>query len=219
MAIGLGKMFGFHFLKNFNYPYVSKSITEFWRRWHISLGTWFRDYVYFPLGGSRVSKKRLVLNLFIVWSLTGIWHGANWTFLIWGIMYFLLLTFEKLTKWSQNKNKLSHIYTMFFIIIGWVIFKSNSVSKAWNYILVMLGITKNNFIDDRCYFYFSNYYIFFILGIFFSFPLQKYASKVLKHFPEILNNILCLIGYIIIFFVSLSYIIKGAYSPFIYFNF
>ncbi len=136
MAIGLGKMFGFDFLENFDYPYISKSITEFWRRWHMSLGTWFRDYVYFPLGGSRVkSKARLVFNLFVVWSLTGIWHGANWTFLCWGLMYFVLLVIEKLTGWEKKYPDkmivLRRIYTLFFVLMGWVLFRADSITDAW----------------------------------------------------------------------------------------
>ena len=128
MAIGLGRMFGFHFEKNFNYPYIAKSVSEFWRRWHISLQTWFRDYVYFPLGGSRVSRVRLVLNLFVVWALTGIWHGANWTFLAWGLMYFVLLTFEKFTGLEKKSGWWGHIYTLLFVVIGWVIFRSSTIS-------------------------------------------------------------------------------------------
>lgn len=131
MAIGMGRMFGFHFLENFNYPYISKSISEFWRRWHVSLGTWFRDYVYFPLGGSRVAtKRRLVLNLFVVWFLTGIWHGANWTFMLWGVMYFVLITAEKLTNFPSKIKGLGHIYTLFFVLIGWVIFRADSLAAA-----------------------------------------------------------------------------------------
>lgn len=113
MAIGLGRMFGFHFLENFNFPYVSKSITEFWRRWHITLSTWFRDYVYIPLGGNRVSKGRHIWNIFVVWFLTGVWHGANWTFICWGLLYFVLLMFEKLTGFHKKNGWYMHIYTMF----------------------------------------------------------------------------------------------------------
>ena len=135
MAIGLGLMFGFKFLENFNYPYISKSISEFWRRWHISLGTWFRDYVYFPLGGSRVSsKKRLVFNLFVVWSLTGLWHGANWTFIVWGLMYFVLITLEKLTKFDRKLGWFGHVYTMLFVILGWVLFRADNISYGIGYI-------------------------------------------------------------------------------------
>jgi len=153
MAIGLGKMFGFHFPENFNYPYISTSISEFWRRWHISLGSWFRDYVYFPLGGSKVGKKRLIFNLFVVWMLTGIWHGANWTFFIWGFMYFVLICAEKLTNFDKIKKNLilksfSYVYTMLFVIIGWVIFRADSLYVAIEFIKTMFGATSvNNYTD------------------------------------------------------------------------
>jgi alginate O-acetyltransferase complex protein AlgI len=140
MAIGLGRMFGFHFLENFNYPYVSRSITEFWRRWHISLSTWFRDYVYFPMGGSRVdSRWRLAFNLLVVWMLTGIWHGANWTFVAWGAMYFALLTLEKLTGWVKWLGRFGWFYATFFVLVGWVVFRSESLGAAGEYLKTMLG--------------------------------------------------------------------------------
>lgn len=134
MAIGLGMMFGFHFPENFNYPYISRSATEFWRRWHMTLGNWFRDYVYIPLGGNRVPKSRWVLNLFIVWALTGIWHGANWTFLTWGLFYFVLLLVERLTGFAEKLSVLSHLYALAAIMIGWVIFRSPDLAFAANYI-------------------------------------------------------------------------------------
>lgn len=133
MAIGLGKMFGFHFLENFNYPYIAKTITDFWRRWHISLSSWFRDYVYIPLGGNRVNTSRLFINLFIVWFLTGLWHGANWTFIIWGLLYFILLCMEKSIHIEKHTNILTHVYTLLFVIIGWVIFRSDSIENAYIY--------------------------------------------------------------------------------------
>lgn len=122
MAIGLGRMFGFHFMENFNYPYISRSATEFWRRWHISLGTWFRDYVYIPLGGNRVTRRRWGYNLFVVWALTGIWHGANWTFLCWGLWYFVLLLVEKLTGFPEKLGPLAHVYALLAIVLGWTVF-------------------------------------------------------------------------------------------------
>lgn len=222
MAIGLAKMFGFELEENFNFPYISKTITEFWRRWHISLGTWFRDYVYIPLGGSRVGKKRLILNLFIVWSLTGLWHGANWTFIAWGIFYFVLLTIEKLTKIDkkQTKNKLliicQHIYTMFFVMIGWVLFRSDNLGYAIQYIKSLFGFMGNTFINSEAILYLREYGIYMLLGILFSIPLgkvlQKYRDK--KGFKVIYG-----VATILIFYVCLSYIIKGTYNPFIYFNF
>ncbi len=147
-------MFGFHFLENFNYPYISSSVTEFWRRWHISLSSWFRDYVYIPLGGNRVAKRRQVLNLFIVWILTGIWHGANWTFLVWGLMYFIVLLIERtmntiVKKPSKILKPLSHIYTMFIVVVGWVIFRSDSITKAVEYISEMLYHLDSRKRDDE----------------------------------------------------------------------
>ena len=222
MAIGLAKMFGFELEENFNFPYISKTITEFWRRWHISLGTWFRDYVYIPLGGSRVGKKRLILNLFIVWSLTGLWHGANWTFIAWGIFYFVLLTIEKLTKIDkkQTKNKLliicQHIYTVFFVMIGWVLFRSDNLGYAIQYIKSLFGFMGNAFINSEAILYLKEYGIYMLLGILFSIPLGKVLPKYRdnKGFKIIYG-----VATILIFYVCLSYIIKGTYNPFIYFNF
>lgn len=218
MAIGLGKMFGFTFLENFDYPYISKSVSEFWRRWHISLGTWFRDYVYFPLGGSRVKKPRLVLNLFVVWILTGVWHGANWTFILWGLLYFIILTVEKLTGFTSKLKFSGHIYTMFFVIIGWVLFRSESVSAAAQYLGNMFGIGNTAFSDNLALLYLSNYKFFFIAGIVCCFPVVPFIKKkfnTVKPLPRVLYSILIFF----LFFVSVTYIIKGSYNPFIYFNF
>lgn len=221
MAIGLGKMFGFSFLENFNYPYISKSISEFWRRWHISLGSWFRDYVYFPLGGSRVdTKKKLLFNLFVVWFLTGIWHGANWTFIIWGIMYFVLISIEKLIGFEKKFNKLSfikHIYTMFFVILGWVIFRSSNITEAFSYMGKMFGVRASGIFDAYFYLNIVENLIFIIVATIFSAPIYKIINKKVKE-----NKLIALIyvmGMIILFIVAISYILKGAYNPFIYLNF
>ncbi|EDS71939.1 MBOAT family protein [Anaerofustis stercorihominis DSM 17244] len=205
MAIGLGKMFGFHFLENFNYPYISKSATEFWRRWHISLSSWFRDYVYIPLGGSRVNKYRHILNLFIVWLLTGIWHGANWTFIIWGLMYFILLIIEKFTSFDidcKNKkhNWIKHIYTMFFVIIGWVIFRSENVYVALNYIKSMFGIGNIILFNDVFLSYIRQFFIYFVVGIIASSPILKIAKRKLK------NNIITNIIYILFILIILLFV-------------
>ena len=167
MAIGLGRMFGFHFLENFNYPYIASSITDFWRRWHISLSSWFRDYVYFPLGGSRVdSKSRHIFNLFVVWLLTGIWHGANWTFIVWGLFYFVLLVIEKQTGLDKKKVWWGHIYTMFFVILAWVLFRSTNITSAYEYIKVMF--VPNGTSADTFWLYWSNYRFYLILGLILS---------------------------------------------------
>lgn len=221
MAIGLGKMFGFSFLENFNYPYISKSISEFWRRWHISLGSWFRDYVYFPLGGSRVdTKKRLLFNLFVVWFLTGIWHGANWTFIIWGIMYFVLISIEKLIGFEKKFNKLSfikHIYTMFFVILGWVIFRSSNITEAFSYMGKMFGVRASGIFDAYFYLNIVENLIFIIVATIFSTPIYKIINKKVKENKFIAP--IYVIGMLILFIVAISYILKGAYNPFIYFNF
>lgn len=221
MAIGLGKMFGFDFLENFDYPYISKSVSEFWRRWHMSLGTWFRDYVYFPLGGSRVkSKARLVFNLFVVWTLTGIWHGANWTFLCWGLMYFVLLTLEKLIGWEKKyPNKmitLRRIYTLFFVLMGWVLFRADSITDAWAYICTMFG--NGELINNSTICYAMNYFVYFIIAILVSTPIFKNFSLKIKGTNPV-AYVVSSVGLLVLLIVSVSYIVKGAYNPFIYFNF
>lgn len=229
MAIGLGKMFGFEFLENFNYPYISKTITEFWRRWHISLGSWFRDYVYFPLGGSRVKKKsRLVFNLFVVWFLTGIWHGAAWQFIAWGMLYFIILTFEKLVNLPKKLNNrvlssLYQVFTLLFIIVGWVLFGEYSLKNALKHLLDMFGLRGNAIIDTNTIYYLNEYYVLLIAGIILSTPILKHILDKIK--PKLNNMVLGVfeVGssfvYMIILFISISYLAIGAHNPFIYFNF
>ena len=220
MAIGLGRMFGFHFLENFRYPYISTSITEFWRRWHISLGTWFRDYLYFPLGGSRVEKKsRLVFNLFMVWLMTGIWHGANWTFIVWGLMYFVLLVIEKQTGLhkSEKFKPLRYIYTIFFVIIGWVIFRASSIENAVEYIGSMFGFSGIS-ADNSALFYLKENVFGFVLALLASTPVfRKLYEKYLSESKG--GQVFVAVSLIIIFLLSVIYIVKGTYNPFIYFNF
>ncbi|MBQ8576186.1 MAG: MBOAT family protein [Clostridia bacterium] len=218
MAIGLGKMFGFHFLENFDYPYISKSITEFWRRWHISLGTWFRDYVYFPLGGSRVKKSRHILNLFVVWFLTGVWHGANWTFIVWGLLYFVLLTFEKLTNFPQKIKFFSHIYTMLFVIIGWVLFRAESISEALTYLKTMFGFSGAEVFDDKALFFLDNYKFYLVAGLLASFPIIPKLKEKIK-VNETVYSVVATVAVLVMFIISLTFTIKGSYNPFIYFNF
>jgi len=220
MAIGLGKMFGFHFLENFNYPYISTSITEFWRRWHISLGSWFRDYVYFPMGGSRVKKRRLVFNLFIVWMLTGVWHGANWTFVLWGFMYFFLLVTEKLTGFYKTEKKilkpLLWIYTFIFVVFGWVLFRSNSISDAIHYFSVMFG-KGTLLIDDIFMRDLNQIIIYIVIGVLFSFPVTGFFKKKFKQ--GIVKDIVFVIIVIGLFILSVASVVSSSYNPFIYFNF
>lgn len=226
MGIGLGKMFGFHFDENFDYPYISRSISEFWRRWHISLGTWFKDYVYIPLGGSRVkTKSRLVFNLFVVWFLTGVWHGANWTFIVWGLYYFVLITAEKLSKFEHRFKKLSFLkwlYTIFVVLIGWVLFRSNNISSALIYVKAMFGLNGNKLTDVFIPTTFDGMLVFFIAAAIFSLPIAKYINSFVqkkKLENKLVYNIIYMSMYIAIYILSLSYIVKGTYNPFIYFNF
>ena len=229
MAIGLGEMFGFHFLENFNYPYISKTVSEFWRRWHISLGTWFRDYVYFPLGGSRVtSKLRLVFNLSVVWLATGIWHGANWTFLLWGILHGVIIIIEKLFALPQKleKQKIwSGIYqavTLLVVIFGWVLFRAESLSRAAEYICTMLFVNGSPFIDNSAVFYFREYAVLFVVGLLCAVPIFPKLEKwcfAQSSGIKCLYDYSCAIVQILLFVVSVSFLVMNAHNPFIYFNF
>lgn len=229
MAIGLGEMFGFHFLENFNYPYISKTVTEFWRRWHISLGTWFRDYLYFPLGGSRVeSKLRLVFNLAVVWFATGIWHGANWTFLLWGILHGAVIIAEKLIgipKKAEEKKVFAVIYriiTLLVVVFGWVLFRAESVGDGFGYIAAMLGFGGNGAADTQFFFQLREYAVILAAGILFAMP----AAKLLKERLSAKNEKLAVVcDYVdcgvqlVLFVVSVSFLVMNAHNPFIYFNF
>lgn len=225
MAIGLGQMFGFKFLENFNFPYVSKSIGEFWRRWHISLGTWFKDYVYFPLGGSRVKNKdRIIINLLVVWFLTGVWHGAEWTFIIWGLLNFVFIALEKIISFENLNIKpvFKHIYALFLINLGWVIFRSTDLVAAGNYISSMFGFKDLGFTSDYTLMFIKENFVFFIAAIIFSMPVTKRANlflaegknKFVKTF-----NIAYPFVMMALFMICVCYLVKGTYNPFIYFNF
>ncbi len=228
MAIGLGKMFGFHFLENFNYPYISSSVSEFWRRWHISLGQWFRDYVYFPLGGSRVKTKgRLVFNLFVVWFLTGVWHGASWNFIVWGLMYFVLITFEKLTGcprcFATDWQLLCYrFFTILCIILGWVFFRASNLQTAVNYCLSMFGLCSNSFFDSNVVAAWVQYKFFFLLSLLCSAPVLPYLRNVISKHSNKLDAFIEIVSvpvYLFILIWSVSYIMVGSHNPFIYFNF
>jgi alginate O-acetyltransferase complex protein AlgI len=228
MAIGLGRMFGFRFLENFNYPYMAYSISDFWRRWHISLGEWFRDYVYFPLGGSRVVKKsRLVLNLFVVWGLTGIWHGAQWSFIFWGGWYFLLIAFEKCTGYpTKIKNAVGkafyRVFTLFCVLLGWVLFRAPGARAAYRYGLSMLNLSGNSFFCVNTIASFREYWLFFLMSILCSTPLfERFRVRFISS-PQPINWIIntAVTGfYLFIFFWSVSFIVLGTHNPFLYFNF
>ena len=214
-------MFGFHFLENFDYPYISRSITEFWRRWHMSLGTWFRDYVYIPLGGSRCGKLRNIINLFVVWLLTGIWHGANFTFIVWGLMYFVLLVIEKQTELHKKSGKVLNVflwlYAMFFVVIGWVIFRAESINDAFIYLKTMFGINGNAFSDGLFAGWFKQNLIVLLVGIVASSPIFKLISEKTKNSSAM--GYVKAIGLIILFVLSVASLVSSSYNPFIYFNF
>ena len=205
MAIGLGLMFGFHFEENFNYPYTASSVTDFWHRWHISLSTWFRDYVYIPLGGSRVTHSRWLMNLFTVWLLTGIWHGANWTFILWGLFYFVLLVVER-----EMKIKLGHVLTLLMVIISWVIFRSSTVSGGVSFIASMFGLSSNSLYDGGFIMYLKGSWPVIAFGVTGAFPMMRNFFERHKLIEALW---LCLV-----FVISSLEIIGSSYNPFIYFN-
>lgn len=217
MAIGLGRIFGFHFMENFDYPYVSKSITEFWRRWHISLSSWFRDYVYIPLGGNRRGKWIQIRNLLIVWGLTGLWHGANWTFILWGLLQFLVLFAEKVTGYARRENGFGRLYVIPVILIGWSLFRAESLRGAWSYLSAMFG--GSGIVADRmAAAYAGNFLIWLLLGLWFCIP-HKRVRKMAENLPEKIRIPTAELLYAVVFVVSFAYIIRASYSPFIYFNF
>lgn len=223
MAIGLGHMFGFRFLENFNYPYLSKSITEFWRRWHISLGTWFREYVYIPLGGNRKGTARLICNTMIVWLLTGIWHGADWNFLIWGLYYGILLLIEKLflKKYLERlPGWLRHVYCMFFVMLGWFIFVFDQ--SGFGYLKAMFTGAGAGLFNRETIYLFYNYGVLLIALILGSTMLPgKLAGKLLERLEE--HDWVCIllrgIFYVAIFLLSVAYLVDASYNPFLYFRF
>lgn len=226
MAIGLGRMFGFHFNENFNLPYTAKSVSDFWRRWHISLSTWFRDYVYFPMGGSRVnSKLKLGRNLLIVWLLTGIWHGANWTFIVWGLYFGVILIIEKFTgldKWMEKSKVIGHLYTLLLVIISWVLFRAANIGEAINFIKAMFGMGNGILVGDLASFYISESVMLLVIGVIASMPVAKWMKKLYVQENQIIqqcNRVLAMSVLGILFFVAVAYLVKGTYNPFIYFNF
>lgn len=220
MAIGLGKMLGFDFPENFNYPYIATSITDFWRRWHISLSSWFRDYIYIPLGGNRVSKLKWIRNIIIVWMLTGLWHGAEWNFVIWGLYFGVLLIIEKvfLLKWLQKIPKvISRIYTLFIVMISFIIFNGEGISTILENIGGLFKFVSIPLITNESMYYLKSYIIVIILGIIGATPICKniLTNEKLKKNVNILEPIYLLL----IFIICTSYIVDGSFNPFLYFRF
>ena len=220
MAIGLGKMFGFEFLKNFDYPYISQSITEFWRRWHISLGSWFREYVYIPLGGNRVPVIKHLRNLLIVWFLTGLWHGAAWNFVAWGLYYGLILILEKYFL-SRVLERLPavfrHIYSLVLVLIGWVFFFSPTLGGAVDYIQLMFGVGANGLVDSEGLYLLTTNLLLLILLVIGSTPIVHRAyERVMAGRGKILAN--CVV-YAAMFLLCIAYLVTETYNPFLYFRF
>lgn len=225
MAIGLGKMLGFEFLENFNYPYISKSVSEFWRRWHISLGSWFRDYIYIPLGGNRVSNIKTYRNLTIVWLITGIWHGASWNFVAWGLYFGIFIMLER--AFLQNiLNKIpkvfSHIYLLIVVIFGWVLFSKPDLKSAIDYMKIMIGVGEYPFINGYTTFYLSQYWLSLTMAIILSTPIIKRTKQLIKKSNKKIMTEIEIIKpliYFILFFITTVYLVNSTFNPFIYFNF
>ena len=220
MAIGLGKMFGFEFLENFNYPYIAKSITEFWRRWHISLSTWFRDYIYIPLGGNRVNKIKWLRNIIIVWFLTGLWHGSEWNFIIWGLYFGVLLIIEKVFL-GKYLNKLpqifTRIYTLLIVMISFIIFNGEGTEQILQNLGGLIGANGTPLISAESIYYFKSYFVIILIAIIGATPIPKDIANSDK--LQKLENILEPIYLLIIFLICTSYIIDGSFNPFLYFRF
>lgn len=216
MAIGLGKMMGFHYQENFDYPYISKSITEFWRRWHISLGSWFRDYVYIPLGGNRVKRSRYLLNILLVWALTGLWHGGAWNFIIWGLYFAVLIMVEKIWLLQNLKSHkvLSHLYAILTVLIGFVIFGAADMSEAVEYLGAMFGLGSVPLISAEAIYYLKSYLVLFVVAVLGATPFVKNTVKRIKrvHFLEPVVLLILLIS-------ATSFLVDGSFNPFLYFRF
>lgn len=218
MAIGLGRLFGFHFAENFNYPYIAKTVTDFWRRWHISLSAWFRDYVYIPMGGNRVKRARWIFNLLFVWLLTGIWHGANWTFLMWGLFYFVVLLAEKLLGVTQKNVWFSRVYTLIIVIVAWVIFRSENMMSAVQYLSRMFGFTKNAFVDKQFFYYLDSGKVVLPISILLALPSYQWLKRKMSGHQNVFEMVEALFT-VGIFLLSVVFTISSTYNPFIYFNF
>ncbi len=220
MAIGLGRIFGFHFLENFNFPYMAKSITDFWRRWHISLSTWFRDYIYIPLGGNRKGIKRQIINMSVVWLLTGFWHGASWNFIMWGLYYLIFLILEKFVLKNILKKTpdfLKHIYALLIILIGWVLFRVENMSQFFDIIKTMFSFDLNSTSLMEARIYLETYYVYFILAILFSTNVYYVICDKFKN--KKVFEVIKYVFLIVLFVISIMFLAQSSYNPFIYFRF
>ena len=220
MAIGLGRILGFHFIENFDYPYLSRSITEFWRRWHMSLGTWFRDYVYIPMGGNRVKKSRWVLNILTVWMLTGLWHGASWNFVAWGLIFAVLLLFEKTVNIKRLPGVLSHLYVLFVVMVSFVLFNAADFSQAGQDILGLFGLNGVPFASPESLYYLKSYALLFLAGFIGSTPLFKnLAANILnRKYPRVMAAAEP-VFLLALLLICTAYLVDGSFNPFLYFRF
>ncbi|MBR3974062.1 MAG: MBOAT family protein [Oscillospiraceae bacterium] len=217
MAIGLGRIFGFHFIENFNYPYLSKSVTEFWRRWHMSLGSWFRDYVYIPMGGNRVRRERWVLNILVVWMLTGLWHGASWNFVLWGLMFAALLLIEKWVPALQKLPSLARrFYVLLAVLVSFVLFNAVDITQAAGDIAGLFGFGGVPFVTEETLYYLRSYAVVFLLGFVGSTPVVKtLAQKIPAKAAAVLEPL----AMAALLLVCTAYLVDGSFNPFLYFRF
>ncbi len=215
MAIGLGRILGFEFVENFDYPYISKSITEFWRRWHMSLGTWFRDYVYIPLGGNRKGAKRQIINIFVVWALTGFWHGAEWNFLLWGLYFAVILIIEKnfLLKKLNSSKVWGHVYTLFLVLIGFVIFNVTGLAEIGTHFGNMFGFGGLPISSPETIYYMKSYLPCIVMGVVGSTPLMK------KVFVKWKGSFVETVFLVVLFLLVTASLVNGSFNPFLYFRF
>ena len=223
MAIGLGKLMGFDFMENFNYPYISASVTEFWRRWHMSLGSWFRDYLYIPLGGNRVSKARWFLNILVVWMATGFWHGAAWNFILWGLWFAFFLVMEKLWlgKLLKKTKILSHVYVLVYVAISFVLFNAVDLKEAVSYVGGMFGIGGMGFVGGNFFYYLKSYALVLVAACFFATPVSKNLMKKFRA-TDIGAKVLTwaepvVLGLLVV--VMTAFLVDGSFNPFLYFRF
>lgn len=228
MAIGLGKMFGFDFLENFNYPYIARSVGEFWRRWHISLSSWFRDYVYIPLGGSRKGLPKTIRNLLIVWTITGFWHGASWTFMLWGFYFGVLIVLERLGLakiLSRLSKPIQHLYLIVIVMIGWVFFRADNFTYSISYLSTMFGLNNTSLIDGNALIYLNDYWMVYVIGIICSIPIipwlkeKLYSNNKNQNQVKLVLSFTLPIVYMILMVFSMILLVNSTYNPFIYFRF
>lgn len=222
MAIGLANIFGMDFDENFNYPYISKSITEFWRRWHITLGSWFRDYIYIPLGGNKKGFLKQIRNILIVWFLTGAWHGASWNFILWGLFFGVILILEKVILLKLLKKLptwTNYVYTAFLVLISWVIFAFEDLGKVKDYLFTMFHLNKTNIVNAEGLYYLKNYFIIIVIGLILSTPVISKLLKKLEKKQSNIRSILITGVYIGILVLSTASLVSDSYNPFLYFRF